>query len=90
MVARIGFGVHVAHGFLLLAPDAVLAGDRTTEIDADLENAQREVDRNGLLAGMGGVIEHDGVQVSVACVEDVGDAQANLLGHLADPLEDFR
>src|SRR5665213_663804 len=74
---QIRFGVHVSHGFLLLAAHAMFAGDGAAEIDTYPQDAQGKVHSDSLLAGNRGVVEHDGMQVAVACVEDIGDAQAH-------------
>ena len=41
MVCEVGLGEHVAHGLLLLAADAVLAGDGAAVVDAEVEDARR-------------------------------------------------
>ena len=81
MVSRSGVGVHVGHAALLLAADAVLAGDGAAGVDADLEDAHGEVDGAFFFAGVVGAVEDDGVEVAVAGVEDVGDAKIFGGGH---------
>ena len=50
---EVGLGEHVAHGLLLLAADAVLAGDGAAVVDAEVQDAVGEVERDLFLAGDG-------------------------------------
>ena len=47
---EVGLGEHVAHGLLLLAADAVLAGDGAAVVHAEVQDAVGEVERDLLLA----------------------------------------
>src|ERR1700688_809616 len=41
---QVGLGVHVAHCLLLLLADAVFSGDGSSVIDAEVEDANGEID----------------------------------------------
>ena len=56
----------------LLDADAVLAGHRAADLDAELEDAVAELDRLLRLAGLVRVEEDQRMQVAVAGVEHVG------------------
>ena len=84
---EVGLGEHVAHDALLLAADAVLAGDGAAGVDAELEDFVGEIERAFFFAGVRAVVEDHRVEVAVAGVEDVGDAQAGLGGHLVHARE---
>ena len=87
---EVGFGEHVAHDALLLAADAVFAGDGAAGVDAELKDFVGEIERAFFFACVRGVVEDHGVEVAVAGVEDVGDAQAGFGGHACDLVENAR
>ena len=83
---EVALGEHLRHRARLVDADAVLAGERAARVEAGAE------DRLGQLLGrlglaLRGVVEYERVQVAVACVEDVADAEAVLLRELADPAQ---
>ena len=61
----------------------MLAGERAARVDARLENRLREPPRPLGLALDAPVVEHERVEVAVAGVEDVADAQPVLRLELA-------
>ena len=81
---EVGVGEHARHRARLVAAYAVLAGDGTALLDAELD------DRGGQplgalgLAWDGGVVQHERVEIAVAGVEDVGHAQPVLGREVAD------
>ena len=72
---QVGLGEHVAERLLLFLAHAVLAGNGAAVIDAEMQDAIGEIERDLLLAGNGAVVEHQRMQVAVAGMEDVGHAQ---------------
>jgi len=65
----------------------VLTGDGTARGDARLEDVPRELERAFPGARFSIVIKHERMEVAVAGMEDIGDAQAVRLGECADLLE---
>ena len=76
---------HRLHEIALLDADAVLAGQHAAHLDAQPQDLGAERLGALQLAGLVGVVQDQRMQVAVAGVEDVGDAQAVLLRHLAHP-----
>ena len=81
---------HLRHVARLVRSDTVLAGDRATGRDARLEDLPRHLERAIAGAGLRVVEEHERMEVAVAGVKDVGDAQPvrrrqciDLLEHIA-------
>ena len=68
----------VAHQVALLDADAVLAGQHAADLDAEPQDVGAERLGPLELAGLVGVVEDQRMQIAVAGVEDVGDAQAVL------------
>jgi hypothetical protein len=68
----------MSHQVALLDADAVLAGQHAADLDAQPQDIGAEL--LGLLqfARLVGIVEDQRMQVAVAGVEDVGDAQAVL------------
>src|SRR5712691_7371010 len=73
----------------LVDPDAVLARERAARVDAGLEDRLGELLPAFGLALDAGVVEDERVQVAVAGVEDVADAEAVLALQVADPPQHF-
>src|SRR6476620_1030201 len=73
---ELGRGELRAHLIDLFETDAVLSGDRTTDLDAKLENPRAERFRPGDLIGNVGVIEDQWMQIAVAGMEYIHAAQA--------------
>ena len=72
------------HQVALFDADAVLAGQAAADFDAQFQDVGAEVFRL-VEAGRVVGVEHDQrMQVAVAGVEDVGDLQAVVVGHLPD------
>ena len=78
MQSMIGLAVHLAEELPLLEADAVLAGDRAAEADAQAQDLRGEHLGAIVRAGLAAVEEDERVQVAVAGVEHVGDADAVL------------
>ena len=74
----------------LVGADAVLAGDRAAGVDAGLEDLLGEQLRALRLARDARVVEHERMEVAVAGVEDVADAQAGSLRELVDAAQHLR
>src|SRR5256885_16260518 len=85
---KIGLAEHPGHHFLFVLANAMLSGNRTTRGDAKIENAIGEDLGGVLLAGNSTVVQNQGMQVSVASVKDIGDAEASLLTEKVDFAED--
>ncbi len=78
---EVGLGEHVAHDALLFPADAVFPGDGAAGVNAELKDFVGEIERAFFFAGVRGVVEDHRVEIAVAGVEDVGDAQAGFGGH---------
>ena len=80
----------LGHELHLLDADAVLAGDAAAEVDALVEDlVARQQDALHLL-GVALVEQQDRVDVAVAGVKDVGDAQVVPLADVGDEPQDVR
>ena len=79
LLGEIGLGEHRRHQVALLHADAMLAGEHAADLDAELEDIRAECLRSLELARLVGVVENQRVQIAVAGVEDVGDAQPVVL-----------
>ncbi len=79
---------HGLHQVALLDADAMLAGEHAADLDAEPEDVGAERLGRLDLARDVRVVEDQRVQVAVAGVEDVGDAQAVLARHLLHAVED--
>ncbi len=90
LLLEVGLREHHRHQVALLDADAVLAGQHAADLDAELQDFRAE--RLGLveLARLVGVVEDQRMQVAVAGMEHVGDAQAVVLRQFADALEHLR
>src|SRR5579864_6909942 len=73
-----------AHGVELLDSDAVLAGHRAANADAQLQDLGAEVIGSLPLPGLVGIEKDERMQIPVARVEDVQALQAILALHLRD------
>src|SRR5918994_1814363 len=74
---------HPRHRACLVHADAVLAGERAAGVEARVENRLCELPRLVRLARLG-VVEDERVEVAVARVEDVADAQSVLVREILD------
>ena len=81
---------HQRHRARLVGADAVLAGDRAARVDARLEDPARELLGARGLALDAAVVEDERMQVAVAGVEDVADAQPVLARELVDAAQHLR
>ena len=86
LLVEVDLGEHRRHQVALLDADAVLAGQHAADLDAEPQDVGAE--RLGALefARLVGVVEDERMQVAVAGVEHVGDAQAVFLRQLAHAL----
>src|SRR3546814_15021439 len=85
LLLQVGLAEHRAHEIALLDADAMLAGQHAADLDAELQDVGAEVLRLLQLARLVGVVEDERMQVAVAGVKDVGDAQAVERAELARP-----
>src|SRR3954447_3938263 len=81
---EVGLAEHLQHRAGLVAAHAVLAGDGTALLHAQLHDRGGQVLRLGGLPGHRAVVEHQRVQVAVTGVEHVGHPQPRRARHLAD------
>src|SRR6266702_4747729 len=81
---EVRLGEHLRHHALLFFPDAVFAGDRAARFEAQLQNAVGKRLGCLLLPGDAAVVENQWMQVSVAGVENVGDANPRLFTEACD------
>src|SRR3546814_5305418 len=88
LLLQVGLAEHRAHEIALLDADAMLAGQHAADLDAELQDVGAEVLRLLQLARLVGVVEDERMQVAVAGVKDVGDAQAVARAELAHALQD--
>src|SRR5439155_10262399 len=84
---EIGLGEDERHVVDLLQPDAVLAGDGAAHLGADLQDLPARRDDARLLAWLPGVVEDIRVEIAVARVEDVADAEPMALDDLVHAAE---
>jgi hypothetical protein len=71
---------HFRHQVALLHPHSVLAGQHAADLDAEPQDVGAETLSLVELAGYVGVVENQRVQVAVAGVKDIGDAEPVFLG----------
>ena len=76
LLVEIDLVEHLGHQVALLDADAVLAGQHAADLDAEPQDVGAERLGALQLARLVGVVEDQRMQVAVAGVEDVGDAQA--------------
>ena len=72
---------------LLLPAHSMFSGDGASVIDAPVQYAHRQVDGNLLLARDRTVIQHQGMQVAIAGMEDIRDPQPGRGRHFCNLLE---
>ena len=90
LLVEVVLGEHHRHQVALLDADAVLAGQHAADLDAELEDFGAELLGLLQLARLVGVVEDQRMQIAVAGVEHVGDAQPVVLRQFADALEHLR
>ena len=75
LVGQIAFVEHRSHQVALFDADPVLAGQNAADLDAQPQDVRAE--RLGALglAGLVGVVKNQRVQVAIAGVKDIGDAE---------------
>src|SRR5579885_2940471 len=88
--SEIRFREHFGHIAFFVFANAVLASDRASRRDAQIENAGRERVGGLFLAWDAAVVEHKGVQIAVSRVKYIGDAQTRLLAEPRNLREHFR
>ena len=81
---------HGRHLALLVDADAVLAGDRAAKVEARAEDQIGQLLGALGFSGRGRVVADQGVKVSVAGVEDVGDLKSMLCCQLFDAAQRLR
>src|ERR1035441_1918222 len=86
---QIGLGEHFRHHRLLLLAHAMFSGDGAAALHAEPQDIYREFIRTLLLAWDADVIQHQGMQIAVARVEDVGHSQARGGAHPFDFAKNF-
>ena len=84
-MGEVGLVEHLAHQVALLDPDPVLAGQHAADRDAEPQDVGAERLGPLDLAGLVGVVEDERVQIAVAGMEHIGDAQPVLRRQVADP-----
>ena len=80
---------HRTHKVTLLNSNAVLARQNAADLDAKLEDFAPELFCLLQFTGVVGIIEDQRMQISIACMKDVGDTEAVMLGHLVHALQDM-
>src|SRR5882724_9985252 len=90
LLIEIDLAEHFRHQIALLDADAMFAGQDAAKLDATAQDVGAEGFRPLHLAGLVGVVEDQGMQIAVAGVKHVGDAETVLLRKLADAREGFR
>ena len=90
LLVEVDLGEHRRHQVALLDADAVLAGEHAADLDAQLQDVGAERLGALQLARLVGVVEDQRMQVAVAGMEHVGDAQAVLLRQFAHAREHQR
>src|SRR3546814_14450854 len=87
---QVVLGEQNRHQVALLDADAVLAGQDAADLDAEAQDVGAEGFGLVQFARPVGVAEDQRVQIAVACMEDVGDAQSVLFGKLRDAFMHLR
>ena len=77
-MGEVGFVEHRAHQVALLDADPVLAGQHAADLDAEPQDVGAECLGALDLARLVGVVEDQRVQIAVAGMKDIGDAQARM------------
>src|SRR5258708_34658849 len=84
LLVEIDLAEHLRHQVALLDADAVFAGEDAAKFDADPKDVRAE----GLcplhLAGLVGIVQDQRMQIAVAGMKHIGDAQIILFRKLAD------
>src|SRR5271167_4294869 len=88
LLVQVALVEHRVHEVALLDADPVLAGQDSADLDAEPEDVGAERLRALEFAGLVGVVEDQRMQISVAGVKHVGDAQAVSRFHLPHAQED--
>src|SRR5262245_3170042 len=91
--SKISHGENEWHEVGFLQADAVLAGDRPTDIGADLHDLGARLDHPRLFTRLARIVEDVGMEVAVAGVEHVADAEArggDDLVHAAEHVRQLR
>src|SRR6185312_6620960 len=83
LMVEIDLVEHRWHQVALLDADAVLAGEHAAHLDAEAQDVRAEGFGALELAGIVGVVEDERVEIAVAGMEDIGNAQPMLLRQLA-------
>src|SRR5580698_1749138 len=78
---------HGTHHFLFLFAYPMLAGDGTSVLHAQMQNAIGEVECRLFLPGNCAIVQHQRMQISIAGMEDVGNAQSRGCSHLSNLIE---
>src|ERR1044072_2948225 len=90
LLVEVALGKPARHQGSFLDADTVLAGEHAADLDAELEDLGAELLGALQFARLVGIIEDQRMQVAVAGVKHIGDAQPELLGELARALQDQR
>lgn len=86
---QVGGGEHEGHEVDLLHADAVFTGDRAAEFEASLDDGFACLHDRLDLFGIAVVEVEAGVEVAIAGMKDVGDADAVGFGDVVDGLQHF-
>jgi hypothetical protein len=84
---EVGVGEEERHELGFFHADAVLAGESAANFDAIADDFGGGLQGALELRGVAGIVEHDGMQVAVAGVENVSDLKAILIADLPDAAE---
>ena len=72
---KIGFGKHFGHHALFFFAHAVFTGDGASCGEAKFENFHRKCESGFFLAGNAAVVENEWMEIAVASMKNVGNAQ---------------
>jgi len=87
LLVQVDLRKHRRHQVALLDADAVFAGEHAADLDAQLQDLGAEFLGALQLARLVGIVKNERMQVAVAGMKHVGDAQAVVLGQFARALE---
>ena len=90
LLVEIGLGKHRRHQIALFDADAMLAGEHAADLDAEPQNIGAELFGALELARLVGVVEDQRMQVAVAGMKHIGDAQAVFRRHVLHAAEHQR
>src|SRR5258705_5453471 len=68
----------------------MFSGDGPAMVDAEVENANGEINGYLLLSGNRSIVENDRMKIAVARMEDIGNAETRCSGHALDFFQNDR